>query len=140
MQLDGHVARRFQSSVARLEPWFDRVAVRFFERLRRDCPQMLRVVPTWTKRNRFDMAAWFGDFVKNVEHPGERLAWLRGAFASVGATEQDLRIMQKALLHEVKAAAADEWNAQMESDWGEVLQFVFAQMRMDGGVAMRKAA
>lgn len=140
MHLDGNVVQRFQSSVARLEPRFDRVVLGFFARLGRDCPHVMRVIPSWTKRSRFDMAAGFADLVKNIARPGERLAWLRGAFAAVGATEQDFRIMQKALLHEVKDAAGAEWTEQMESDWGAAMQFVFAQLRVGEGMGMRKAA
>jgi hemoglobin-like flavoprotein len=140
MPLDASTAHRFQSSVARLQPQFDRVAQRFFERLGRDCPHVMRVIPTWNKRNRFDMAAAFAEIVKHVERPGARLARLQHAFLSVGLTEQDFRIVQKALLHEVKDAAGAEWNDQLNSDWSDALHSVFSAFKPSAQPAKIRAA
>ena len=129
MQLDAPIAQRFRSSVAKLEPQFDRVAQRFFDRLGRDCPHVMRIVPTWNKRNRFEVAAGFSEIVKHIENPGTRLGRLRGAFLAVGLTEQDFRIIQRALLHEIKDASGAEWNQQLEADWTSVLHSLFASMR-----------
>lgn len=139
-QLDQAVVRRFRSHVARLQPQFDRVASRFFDRLGRDCPQALAMIPAWTKRNRYEVAGMFSDIVKHIDAPGTRLGPLQRAFDSVNLTEQDFKIMQKSLLHELRDAAGAEWSNEQQADWAAVLQSVFSQLHAKTATHFRAAA
>lgn len=140
MNFDPLLVQRFQSSVARLEPAFDRVTRGFFARLGRDCPHVARLVPEWTPRGRFEMATVVAGIVRNPERAGGFLLGTRRAFARAGVTEQDLRIMQKALMHEVELAAGGAWSEEDRADWSAVLHGVFVDLGPRAQQRVRSAA
>lgn len=142
MQRDPASYQRFHTSVASLTPHFDRIFGAFLQRVAREHPGMQPLGP-WTKRERYDAAASFGELVKNIDHPRRATVAMDRIttwFETAGLGERDVTMVQAALIAEVRAAAGADWSDELQTDWNAMARSVLSSVRTSAAAPLRAAA
>ena len=134
--------QRMATFIARHSHAMFPVMERFAEQLHRIVPKASAMFDLGTKTNRFAFAMAASGVCKRIDRLNEESGAVRGMrrkMARAGFTDRQMPEVRAAFIGCLRKQAGVDWDAQIESDWSEVMDRCFGKVNAAQS-AMRMAA
>lgn len=122
-----------RESYRRLVPSLEAAAGRFFDRLSAECPDLAPLLAAARLRGADrELVLALAVVVRNADAPSPLARFLDGLAGRAidwGVTAEDAAVAREVLLEVLAETAGEEWDAEVESAWAEVLEAAEDRMR-----------